>query len=79
MWVKGPGSEARDDRTIVFPQVPMLRSKDHSEEEGYEQEEQSSKQRESAFAASASVRSMDDDGVAERGSKAQVGQDLASA
>lgn len=34
-------------------QVPMLRSEDASEEQGYEREERSSKGRENSFAASA--------------------------
>lgn len=52
----------------------MLRSADHSEEEGYEQEEQSSQQREDVLAASASVSSMDGDQNAEGSSKAKVRQ-----
>lgn len=36
----------------------MLRSEDHSEEEGYEQEAKTSQDRENSFAASASVQSM---------------------
>lgn len=53
----------------------MLRSEDRSEEEGYEQEEQSSQQGENALAASASPHSMDGSDNAKGTSKAKVGPD----
>ncbi len=56
----------------------MLRSEDHGEEAGYEQEEQSSQQREDALAASASIRSMDGSFDAEGSSKAKVWPELVS-
>ncbi|CAL5224199.1 g6842 [Coccomyxa viridis] len=75
---KGP-SAALDNMSAAASdmkqKVPMLRSADHSEEEGYEQEEQSSQQREDALAASASVSSMDGDQNAEGSSKAKAADD----
>ena len=50
----------------------MLRSEDHSEEEGYEQEEQLSQQRENALAASASPHSTDGSSDAEGTNKAKA-------
>ena len=63
---------------MLCTQVPMLRSVDPSEEEGYEREENSFAWREDALAASATAHSMDGSSKTEGTSKAKVGQIIIS-
>ncbi len=51
VWIVS-GLQQRNGIHDMCVQVPMLRSEDHSEEEGYEQEERSSAEHENSLASS---------------------------